>query len=43
MGGWMSVRWFKEVIKKRWRWREGNKDLEGGDDITQDEDVEKLI
>jgi hypothetical protein len=43
MGGRMSVRWFKEVMGKRWRWREGNEDLEGGDDITQDEDVEKLV
>jgi hypothetical protein len=45
MDGRISVRWFKEVMGKRWRWREGNEDLEDGerDDIAQDEDVEKLI
>ena len=45
MDGRISLRWFKEVMGKRWRWREGNEDLEDGerDDIAQDEDVEKLI
>lgn len=45
MGGRMSVRWFKEVMEKRWRWRERNENLEDGerDDIAQDENVEKLV
>ena len=36
MDGRISVRWFKEVMEKRWRWREGNEDLEDGekDDIA---------
>ena len=45
MDGRISVGWFKEVMGKRWRWREGNEDLEDGerDDIAQDEDVEELV
>ncbi len=41
----MAVRWFKKVMGKRWRWREGNEELEDGkrNDIAQDEDVERLV
>ncbi|KAI1473957.1 Clavaminate synthase-like protein [Daldinia eschscholtzii] len=43
MDGNIDVRWFKECMGKRWRWREGNAQLEDGEDITQDEDIERLI
>ncbi|KAI8959867.1 Clavaminate synthase-like protein [Daldinia sp. FL1419] len=38
-----NVGWFKEFMGKRWRWREGNAQLEDGEKITQDEDIERLI
>ncbi|KAI1455720.1 hypothetical protein F4805DRAFT_435320, partial [Annulohypoxylon moriforme] len=41
--GKIDVRWFKEFMGKRWRWREGNEKLEDGEDVTQDEDIERLI
>ncbi|KAJ9634213.1 hypothetical protein H2201_009151 [Coniosporium apollinis] len=43
--GAVDVKWFKEVMGKRWRWREGNESLANGelDEVTQDEDIEKLV
>lgn len=43
--GSVNVGWFKEVMGKRWRWREGNEMLEDGEsnEIGQDEDVERLV
>ncbi len=43
--GGVNVKWFKEVMGKRWRRREGNEMLEDGesDQIGQNEDVERLI
>jgi isopenicillin N synthase-like dioxygenase len=39
-----STYWFKEIMGKRWRHREGNDKLEIGDDrIEQDIDIERLI
>jgi len=43
LNGEINVKWFKEVMGKRWRWREGNEELKDGDEISQDEDIEKLI
>lgn len=45
MAGKINVKWFKEVMGKRWRWREGNEALEEGEtnEVSQDEDIEKLI
>ncbi|KAI1467810.1 Clavaminate synthase-like protein [Daldinia caldariorum] len=43
MDGKIDVRWFKECMGKRWRYREGNAHLEDGEKITQDEDIERLI
>ncbi|KAH8655719.1 hypothetical protein BX600DRAFT_526047 [Xylariales sp. PMI_506] len=44
MAGEISVRWFKEAMGKKWRWREGNQELDGGENtITQDGDIDKLI
>ena len=45
MGGQVSVKWFKKVMGKQWHWRERNEYLENGerDNITQNEDMEKLI
>ncbi|KAI1802167.1 Clavaminate synthase-like protein [Daldinia bambusicola] len=43
MDGKIDVRWFKECMGKRWRYRKGNAHLEGGEKITQDEDIERLI
>ncbi|KAL7625867.1 hypothetical protein AAE478_005090 [Parahypoxylon ruwenzoriense] len=39
----VNVGWFKEFMGKRWRWREGNALLQDGEDLTQDEDIERLI
>ncbi|XXG95720.1 hypothetical protein Hte_001990 [Hypoxylon texense] len=41
--GKVNVSWFKEFMGKRWRWREGNAKLEDGEDVTQDEDIERLV
>jgi isopenicillin N synthase-like dioxygenase len=41
--GQLDFKWFKEIMGKRWRWREGNEELEDGEEITQDEDLERLI
>lgn len=42
--GHFDVRWFKEVMGKKWRHREGNEKLETGEDgFEQDVDVERLI
>lgn len=42
--GKVSVEWFKEVMGKRWRYREGNEELGAGPgEITQDSDIERLI
>lgn len=42
--GLLDVRWFKEVMGKKWRYREGNEKLETGDDgIEQDINIERLI
>lgn len=43
--GRVNVGWFKDVMGKRWRWREGNEMLEDGesDDFGQDEDIERLV
>ncbi|KAJ4169276.1 hypothetical protein NW754_001388 [Fusarium falciforme] len=44
MAGELNVRWFKEVMGKKWRRREGNEELEEGEDTaTQDNEIEKLI
>lgn len=43
MEGGIDVAWFKEVMGKRWRWREGNEVLGDGEKLTQDEEIEKLI
>ncbi|KAF2802864.1 Clavaminate synthase-like protein [Mytilinidion resinicola] len=43
--GLFDVRWFKEVMGKKWRYREGNEKLGAGEDnvIEQDVEVEGLI
>lgn len=41
--GEISVSWFKEFMGKRWRYREGNAQLEDGEHVTQDEDIERLL
>jgi isopenicillin N synthase-like dioxygenase len=42
--GHIDVRWFKEVMGKKWRYREGNEELVlGNDGFEQDIDVERLI
>ena len=45
MEGRVDVGWFKDVMGKRWRWREGNEVLEDGDGdaISQDGDIERLV
>ena len=43
MEGGIDVGWFKEVMGKRWRWREGNEILDDGEKLTQDEEIETLI
>ncbi|KAI1406078.1 Clavaminate synthase-like protein [Hypoxylon fuscum] len=43
MEGKLNVGWFKEFMGKRWRWREGNAQLEDGEQVTQDEEIDRLI
>lgn len=42
--GHFDERWFKEVMGKKWRYREGNEKLATGNDrVEQDIDIERLI
>lgn len=42
--GLYDVRWFKEKMGKKWRYREGNENLDCGDDmVEQDIDVSQLV
>lgn len=41
--GGIDVTWFKEVMGKWWRWREGNEVLGDGETLTQDEEIETFI
>ena len=43
MEGRIDVRWFKEVMGKKWRWREGNEVLTDGEMGTQNDGIEKLL
>jgi hypothetical protein len=43
MRGDMDVETFKEEMGKRWRYREGNEEMEGGDVATQDSEIENLV
>ncbi|KAF5007719.1 hypothetical protein FDECE_5967 [Fusarium decemcellulare] len=44
MNGKVNVGWFKEVMGKKWRRREGNEELEEGQDTaSQDNEIESLI
>lgn len=43
MRGDMDVNTFKQVMGKRWRYREGNEEMENGDGATQDSEIEALI
>lgn len=43
MKGEMIVNTFKQVMGKRWRYREGNEEMTNGEDATQDTDIEALI
>lgn len=44
MSGQVNVEWFKEVMGKKWRHREGNEELPAGpDQTTQDCEIERLI
>jgi isopenicillin N synthase-like dioxygenase len=45
MTGQVNVGWFKDVMGKQWRWKEGNEVLKDGesDEISQDEDIDRLV
>lgn len=43
MRGEIDVESFKEEMGKRWRYREGNEEMDGGDMATQDSHIEKLV
>ncbi|KAK6495968.1 hypothetical protein TWF481_003013 [Arthrobotrys musiformis] len=45
MDGDISVEWFKEVMGKKWRYREGNLEFVGGEDdgVAQDDEIKRLI
>lgn len=43
MTGGVDVKWFKEVMGKRWRRREGNEKGADGEEMTQDDDIRRLI
>jgi hypothetical protein len=43
MRGEMDVESIKEEMGKRWRYREGNEEIEGGDATTQTSEIEKLV
>ncbi|KAL3477093.1 hypothetical protein BJX99DRAFT_128965 [Aspergillus californicus] len=39
----LDVESFKEEMGKRWRYREGNEEMEGGETVTQDTEIEKMV
>ena len=41
--GEMDVNTFKQVMGKRWRYREGNEEMMNGESATQDSEIEALI
>ncbi|KAE8423612.1 hypothetical protein BDV36DRAFT_242945 [Aspergillus pseudocaelatus] len=43
MRGEIDTKVFKEVMGKRWRYREGNEEMEGHEVGTQDDEIAKLI
>ena len=43
MRGDMDVDTFKQVMRKRWRYREGNEEMVNGEGATQDGEIETLI
>lgn len=43
MRGELDVDTFKEVMGKRWRWREGNEEMDSADSMSQDNEIEKMV
>lgn len=43
MRGDLAVETFKEIMGKRWRWREGNEEMDDGDSMSQDAQIEKMV
>lgn len=42
--GTFDIAWFKDVMGKKWRWREGNLEIADADvEVTQDDEIEKLV
>ncbi|KAJ5139039.1 uncharacterized protein N7515_003887 [Penicillium bovifimosum] len=43
MNGELDVETFKDVMGKRWRYREGNEEIENGKSLSQDNEIENMV
>ncbi|KAI9928093.1 hypothetical protein MW887_002126 [Aspergillus wentii] len=43
MRGDMNVESYKEIMGKRWRYREGNENMSNGKEATQDSEIAKMV
>ncbi|KAJ5779117.1 hypothetical protein N7457_006837 [Penicillium paradoxum] len=43
MHGDLDVAAFKDVMGKRWRYREGNEEMDNGDALSQDTEIEQMV
>lgn len=43
MRGDLDVETFKDVMGKRWRYREGNEEMDNADSLSQDNEIENMV
>ncbi|KAJ6168392.1 hypothetical protein N7497_001235 [Penicillium chrysogenum] len=43
MRGGLDVETFKDVMGKRWRYREGNEEMDNADSLSQDNEIENMV
>ncbi|KAJ5087558.1 hypothetical protein N7456_011174 [Penicillium angulare] len=43
MKGELDIETFKEMMGKRWRYREGNEEMDSKDSMSQDNEIENMV
>ena len=43
MRGDLDIETFKDIVGKRWRWREENEEMDDGDSMSQNALVEQMV